>query len=260
MTYDELGDAAIAAHDRQRDLPPDAHEALFDGLVARLRHRGPCLDAGVGTGSIALPLAERGVPLVGVDLSRAMLAALRTKCGGAAPFPLVRGDLTRLPFADGVFGAVLAANVFHLIPAWRVALDELLRVVYPDGVLLLNLGSTGSVPEATQLVMERFFALLGERGTSLTGPRDEVEFHEAMVARGVVAMPPLDVRFRRVGSLGDVIDWQEHNVFARPSSITQEEASRAAAAVREWASDEFGALDLVQESERTITFSCYETP
>jgi SAM-dependent methyltransferase len=260
MAYDELSDAAIAVHDRQRELPPEARDALFHGLAAHLRGRDPCLDAGIGTGSIALPLRERGVSLVGVDISRAMLAALRAKCGGQEPFPIVRGDLTRLPFADSMFEAVLAASVFHLIPAWRVALDELLRVVRPGGLLLVSLGSTGSAPETTRLVMQRFYAMLGESATIPIGPQDEAEFHEAMVARGAVAMPPLKVQFRRVDSLGGAIDWQEHNVFARPSSITQDQASRAAASVRKWAQDEFGSLDTMQESERTITFHIYQTP
>lgn len=260
MIYDQLSDAAIAAHDRQRALPPDAYEALFQALAAQMRGRGLCLDAGVGTGSYALPLAARGVPLVGVDVSRAMLAALRAKCGGQAPFPLVRGDLTRLPFADGVFGAVLAASVFHLIPAWRVALDELLRVVRPGGLLLIGLGSTGTLPESTRLIMERFYALLGESATTPVGPRDVAEFHEAMVMHGATEEPSIEMRFQRTVSLGSVIDWQEHNVFARPSTITQDQASRAAASVREWAGAAFGSLDTMQESERTITFHIYQAP
>ena len=37
---------------------------------------------GIGTGRIALPLAERGVPVHGIELSRAMAARLRNKPGG----------------------------------------------------------------------------------------------------------------------------------------------------------------------------------
>lgn len=143
MADDHLDEAAIAAHDRQRRLPVAAQRALVAGLHAHLHARGPCLDAGIGTGSVALPLVEAGIPIVGVDRSGAMLDALRAKAGGTAPLPLVRGDLLQLPFRTAAFGAALVANVFHLIPAWRTAVAELVRVVAPGGLLLVNLGSGG---------------------------------------------------------------------------------------------------------------------
>ncbi|MBB1243959.1 class I SAM-dependent methyltransferase [Streptomyces durbertensis] len=53
-------------------------------LLAELAGDGAALEFGVGTGRIALPLAERGVPVHGIDLSRAMLNRLRAKPGAEA--------------------------------------------------------------------------------------------------------------------------------------------------------------------------------
>ena len=53
-------------------------------FLAELAGDGQALELGVGTGRIALPLAGRGVPVHGIDLSRAMVARLRDKPGGAA--------------------------------------------------------------------------------------------------------------------------------------------------------------------------------
>ncbi len=50
--------------------------------LAELAGDGRALELGVGTGRIALPLARRGVPVAGVDLSRAMVRRLRAKPGG----------------------------------------------------------------------------------------------------------------------------------------------------------------------------------
>jgi SAM-dependent methyltransferase len=52
------------------------------GVLAGLAGRGRALELGVGTGRIALPLARRGVPVHGIDMSRAMVARLRAKPGG----------------------------------------------------------------------------------------------------------------------------------------------------------------------------------
>jgi SAM-dependent methyltransferase len=51
-------------------------------LLAELAGDGPALELGIGTGRIALPLAARGVPVHGIDMSRAMVARLRAKPGG----------------------------------------------------------------------------------------------------------------------------------------------------------------------------------
>ena len=51
-------------------------------FLAGIANGGPALELGIGTGRIALPLAERGVPVHGIELSRAMAARLRNKPGG----------------------------------------------------------------------------------------------------------------------------------------------------------------------------------
>jgi SAM-dependent methyltransferase len=52
------------------------------GFLADLARGGRALEFGIGTGRIALPLARRGVPVLGIDLSEAMVARLRAKPGG----------------------------------------------------------------------------------------------------------------------------------------------------------------------------------
>jgi SAM-dependent methyltransferase len=51
-------------------------------LLVELAGRGAALELGIGTGRIALPLARRGVPVHGIELSAAMAARLRAKPGG----------------------------------------------------------------------------------------------------------------------------------------------------------------------------------
>jgi SAM-dependent methyltransferase len=51
-------------------------------VLAGLAGGGRALELAIGTGRIALPLARRGVPVHGIDMSRAMVARLRAKPGG----------------------------------------------------------------------------------------------------------------------------------------------------------------------------------
>jgi SAM-dependent methyltransferase len=74
-----------------------------------------------------------------------MLERLRAKYAEAqaarpatARLEITQGDITALPFATGAFDAVIAVHVLHLVPSWRVALDEALRVLRPGAPLLLG--------------------------------------------------------------------------------------------------------------------------
>jgi SAM-dependent methyltransferase len=80
-------------------------------LLAELAGDGRALELGVGTGRIALPLAERGVPVHGIDMSRAMAARLRAKPGGDA-IGVTIGDFATT-HVDGTFS--VAYLVFNTI-------------------------------------------------------------------------------------------------------------------------------------------------
>jgi SAM-dependent methyltransferase len=69
-----------------------------------LARGGRALELGVGTGRVALPLAEAGVEVVGIDASDAMIERLREKPGGEA-LRVVLGDFTDVP-VDESFGLV----------------------------------------------------------------------------------------------------------------------------------------------------------
>src|SRR5207302_6452953 len=119
--------------------------------------RGRALEIGVGTGRIALPVVEAGIPLTGIDLSLPMLQRLVEKTERGAPrFSLGIADATTLPFHDDAFGAAYAVHVLHLIPAWRDAIAELVRVVRPGGVILFDVGTPPPKDDALQQATERF--------------------------------------------------------------------------------------------------------
>ncbi len=80
-------------------------------LLAELAEGRPALELAVGTGRVAIPLAARGVPVHGIELSAAMVAQLRAK-PGAADVAVTVGDMTEVR-VPGTFG--LAYLVFNTI-------------------------------------------------------------------------------------------------------------------------------------------------
>jgi hypothetical protein len=141
-------DRAAEYYDATRALPADSMNELSGLLAAELAGRQPCLEIGVGTGRIALPLRDHGIRLAGLDISAGMLRRLAVNARDRGPVPLLQADATRQPLAAGSFGGVLAVHVLHLMQDWRVAVDEALRVLRPGGVLIAGLQGRGRRPGA----------------------------------------------------------------------------------------------------------------
>ena len=80
-------------------------------LLVELAGSGRALELGIGTGRIALPLAQRGVPVHGIELSKAMVARLRAKPGGE-DIGVTMGDFATTT-VDGTFS--VAYLVFNTI-------------------------------------------------------------------------------------------------------------------------------------------------
>jgi SAM-dependent methyltransferase len=88
--------------------------AVVDPVVdflAELAGSGRALELGIGTGRIAVPLAKRGVPVHGIDMSKAMAARLRAKPGGE-DIGVTIGDFATTT-VDGTFS--VAYLVFNTI-------------------------------------------------------------------------------------------------------------------------------------------------
>lgn len=81
-TYDTPGTGMFA---------PEVLEPTVDRLVG-LAGQGRVLEFAIGTGRVAIPLSERGVPVTGIELSTAMVDELRTKASRDA-IPVVVGDM-----------------------------------------------------------------------------------------------------------------------------------------------------------------------
>jgi SAM-dependent methyltransferase len=80
-------------------------------FLAELAGGGRALEFAIGTGRIALPLAQRGVPVHGIDMSEAMVARLREKPGGE-DIGVTIGDFATTA-VDGTFS--LAYLVYNTI-------------------------------------------------------------------------------------------------------------------------------------------------
>jgi SAM-dependent methyltransferase len=89
-----FGERVAARYDAGRGIEYDPAEiARTVDVLAALADGGPALELAIGTGRIAVPLAQRGVRVHGIEMSRAMVARLTSKVG-ADSIAVTIGDMT----------------------------------------------------------------------------------------------------------------------------------------------------------------------
>lgn len=251
-------DRAAEFYDRSRSISEESMARNVALVTRELAGRGRVLEVGVGTGLIALPLLEAGLDLVGLDISPPMLAKLVEKAGGSPPFPLVLADATRMPFPDGRFGAAYLRWVLHLVASWRDLLAEMVRVVRPGSVLLVNLGAYGGERAEIQ---ERFGALTGV-SVEPVGLRwgDFDELDRAMTALGTVPRDLPALSDTDDEPLSGFLDGIEENRYSWVWRVDDATRLRALAELREWAKDRYGSLDEPRPREHATRWRAYDLP
>src|SRR5215217_7997102 len=92
MSRDYFGERIAERYDETAaDMFETAVVEPVVDLLADLAFDGTALELGIGAGRIALPLAQRGIRVHGIDLSEAMVAKLRAK-PGASDLGVTVGD------------------------------------------------------------------------------------------------------------------------------------------------------------------------
>ncbi len=163
----EAWDAEAAAFDEPADhglLDPRVREAWRRLLLERLPAApASIVDLGCGTGTLTLLLADEGYRVDGVDFSPRMLDRARAKAGDGAGVTFRLGDAYEPPLPGASYDVVLCRHVLWAMPDPAVALARWLRLLVPDGMLLLVEGRWSN---AAGLSAEETVALVESTGRS----------------------------------------------------------------------------------------------
>ena len=246
-------DGAASFYDQTRSLPGAGRERVIDLLVSELTSLGLCLDIGVGTGRTALPLSAAGIPVVGLDLSLPMMRKVRDKSGGRSPFPLVGGDAVDLPFRDSCFGSTTIIHVLHSVERWERLVEESIRVVRPDGAIVVDTGD-GAV-EVLDEIEAKFIDELPERPPPRRWTREALDAAYRRAGYRVILLPEVRLEFSRAP--GDHIEQLERGQSSWQWSMDPSSFEPAARRVRRWAEEAFGPLDKPRRFSTVVRMQRY---
>lgn len=144
MTSSDLWDQATAERYDAESPEMFASNVLDPAvdLLEELAGDGAALELAIGTGRVAVPLHQRGVPVSGIEYSQPMVDQLRTKAT-AADIPVVVGDMATAT-VPGEFSLVYL--VFNTIGNLRTQPEQLAcfgnaaRHLTPGGRFLIEVG------------------------------------------------------------------------------------------------------------------------
>lgn len=248
MNKNRSFDRAAGIYDQTRPLlePIATH-----GLQAILDITGPnarILDVGTGTGRISVPLLERGLDLIGCDISTKMLAILKEKHPSAR---ISQVDASRLPFPADHFDVVLTVHVLHLIPSWREALRDFRRVLKPNGVYLnvkTWLSGGRSVHEQIRTHWRRW---LEARGVSArpVGIQGQEELQQEIHALNGHSTEVEVIRYSLPFTLREELERYKARVNSDTWDIPDAMYDASLEELRAWMQHEYGDLDQRVENE-----------
>jgi SAM-dependent methyltransferase len=135
-SYDRVASEYAHSYKDELEYKP-LDRALLDCFAEQLRGKGKVADLGCGPGQIAAYLRQRGLDVIGVDLSEAMVEV------GKQTFPGVEfctGDMLALDVPSSSWAGIVAFYaIVHLSPEEvPIAARELHRVLAPGGSLLIS--------------------------------------------------------------------------------------------------------------------------
>lgn len=127
-------------YEATRGIPDAFMEALITDVIntCELTSTDLVLELGCGAGRFLRALASRKIPVLGVDVSRGML---EMACNSQHSSKFLRsnlafGDAAAIPLNHGLFRAILAIHLFHLMADWKEALSETVHVLRVGGTII----------------------------------------------------------------------------------------------------------------------------
>jgi ubiquinone/menaquinone biosynthesis C-methylase UbiE len=130
------------------------------------------LDVACGTGIVARKAAEivgPGGRIVGVDLNKGMLRVAR-RCAeqeGATAIEWYHSDISSMPFSSGEFDTILCQQGLQFFPDKVAALQEMKRVLAPQGTLALSVWGRPEMCPHVIVICDVFTEYFGEDSTTI---------------------------------------------------------------------------------------------
>jgi SAM-dependent methyltransferase len=169
--YLDLPYKDVSGRGKQWHIRARSYDCLIKHVLPPLGQRGAILDLGAGNCWMSFRLALAGYRPIAVDLLTnehdGLAAAMHYQRHLSEPFPRFQAELTRLPFQNGQFDAIVFNASFHYSEDYDATLSEAFRCLRSGGIVIISDTPWYSREESgRRMVSERHAAFLQSYGTA----------------------------------------------------------------------------------------------
>lgn len=237
-------DRAVEYYDQTRGLPAAGHTALIETLVreAGIHESSRVLEIGVGTGRVAISVAEHVQRMFGIDLSVEMMSKLRLKLANThLQIDIAQANALRLPFASETFDAAYAVHVYHLVANWTSALWDAQRVLKRGGRLIVSFHKRDE-NSPNMVLRQKMRELAKEYGvdTRRPGAQSEEEIYNEIIKWDA---SPRIVEFnvwQDDENVAEILEELDKQIFSETWMIPRAVMDKIMPRLREWAKANYG--------------------
>ncbi len=167
--YAKLYDFEINKFNRQ------AYDKMYGLMCSSLTKDMRILEIATGTGLISLNIAGMVNSVEAIDFAPKMIRKAKKKeAPSNVRFSVM--DATALSFEEKSFDAVIISNALHIMPDPELVLENIKRVMKPNGLLIAPTFSHGHLKESTWNLNARILKLIGFETYSKWSPEEYALF------------------------------------------------------------------------------------
>ena len=246
--YDRLA----PGFDRQRPLPDGVADSIRVAVLAALPPKPSIVDIGCGAGRIGWTFVAAADNYTAVDFSLGMLKSFASRPLAGAP-RLAQADAAQLPFPDAVFDGVLLVQVLSGTSHWRNLLNEVKRVLRPDGALFV--GQSIAPDNGIDARMKQRLAEILDEMNEHPYQRKSKQHAFDWLDRQATVTTKQVARWQMSRTPRQFVE--RHGSGARFSALDPALQTMAMDRVKQWALDSFGSLDAASPEEQCFELRIY---
>ena len=154
-----------------------AYAEIYRLMAETLTTEMEVLELATGTGLMAIHIADAVRSIEATDFSPKMIEAAKKK-NVPENVRFSVADATELPFEDNFFDAVIISNALHIMPHPEGVLENIKRVLKPNGILIAPTFSHGHLPKSSWNLSVFILKAIGFETYSKWTPEEYVAFME----------------------------------------------------------------------------------
>lgn len=255
-------DKIAHVYDQTRWLTESIAEEVAD-FILELVNATPetsFLEPGVGTGLNVLPFVKRSYSVTGIDVSPEMLDQFKQKLEKIpSNLKLINANASQLPFSDQSFDVVLTVHMLHTVSSQKMFLDEIIRVLKPQGFYL----NAQWITPPARMEFERYFRDIAAKYEVKEAPKkvkkviEQINTEDYLLNKGYQSNYVIAKEWTVSNTVGELLGFLKSRAYGLCWLVSDEIFPHVMSEFEEFCIEHYGSLTTELSSEAKFEIWSY---